>query len=104
MDLEWDEDKRQANIRKHGIDFVDLRSLFEEYTLTMEDTRFPYEEARYITIGLMRGRAVVVAYTEREGKIRIISARKATKYEQVAYFQEITDRLEAPRRAKRKRH
>ncbi|MBI4791120.1 MAG: BrnT family toxin [Chloroflexi bacterium] len=102
--FEWDEDKRQANIRQHGIDFEDVPPLFDGYTVTVEDTRFAYDETRYITIGLLKGRALAVAHTERGDKIRIISARKATKYEEVSYLQQITNKLGAARRAKRKRH
>ncbi len=101
---EWDEDKRQTNIRKHGIDFVDVPRIFDGYTLTIEDTRFAYGEARYITVGLLKGRPVVVAHVERRDNMRIISARKATKYEQISYFKQITNQLGAPRRPKRKRH
>ena len=104
MEFEWDEDKRQSNICRHGIDFVDVRLVFNDYTVTVEDTRFAYGETRYITVGLLKGRAVVVAHTERGERIRIISARKATKYEEVSYFEQITNKLGAARRAKRKRH
>jgi uncharacterized DUF497 family protein len=104
MDFEWDEDKRQANIRKHGIDFVDVPAVFDGYTMTVEDTRFAYEELRYVTIGLLQGRVVAVAHTERGGKIRIISARKATRYEEISLFKQITDRLGATRRTRRRRH
>ncbi len=102
--FEWDEAQRSSNIRKHGIDFVDALPLFEGFTLTIEDTRFPYDEQRYIPVGLVQGRAIVVAHTERGERIRIISARKATKHEEIAYFQQIADRLESPRRAKGIRH
>ena len=89
--FEWDEGKRQANIRKHAIDFVDVPEIFDGAILTIEDTRFDYGEARFVTIGLLRGRAVVVVHTERGGKMRVISARKATRYETKAYFGRIAD-------------
>jgi len=104
MEFEWDEAKRQLNIVNHGIDFFDVPPLFDGYTVTVEDTRASYGETRYITIGLLKGRAIVVAHTERREKIRIISARKATKYEEISYFEQITDQLGATRRAKRRRH
>jgi uncharacterized DUF497 family protein len=104
MKFEWDEDKRQANIRQHGIDFVDVPPLFDGYIVTVEDTRFTYDETRYITIGLLKGRAIVVAHTERGEKIRIISARKATKYKENSYFEQITNKLGTARRTERKRH
>ena len=104
MKFEWDEEKRQTNIRQHGIDFQDVPPLFDGYTVTVEDTRFAYGETRYITTGLLKGRALVVAHTERGEKIRLISARKATKYEKISYFEQITNKLGAARRAKRQRH
>ncbi|MDE3088056.1 MAG: BrnT family toxin [Chloroflexota bacterium] len=104
MKFEWDEDKRQSNLRRHGIDFADVSIVFDGYTATVEDTRVTYGESRFITVGLLKGRAVVVAHTERRDTIRIISARKATKNEEIAYFEQITDRLGAARRARRRRH
>ena len=103
MEFEWGESKRESNIRRHGIDFVDVSALFEGLTVTVEDTRVAYGEPRYITIGLLQGRVIVVVHTERKDKIRIISARKATKYEEITYFEQITNQLGATRRAKRRR-
>jgi uncharacterized protein (DUF4415 family) len=67
--LEWDEAKREENLRKHGIDCVDVEGLFEGYTATIADDRFEYRERRFVTFGLLDGRAVIVAHTEREGAI-----------------------------------
>jgi len=89
MQFEWDEEKRQTNIRKHGIDFVGVEELFTGYAVTMEDSRFDYEETRFITIGLLNGRIVVVVHTERREAIRIISIRKAAKYEERTYLEHI---------------
>ena len=89
MDFEWHEKKRRSNIRRHGIDFVGLESIFDGYTITIEDTRLDYGEQRFVTLGLLQGRVVLVVHTERKQKIRIISARKATKYEQDRYFSQI---------------
>ncbi|MDX9838494.1 MAG: BrnT family toxin [Azoarcus sp.] len=85
--LEWDEDKRLANIRKHGIDFVDVPAVFEGDVLTYEDTRFGYGERRFITIGLLRDIVVLVAHTETDDTIRIIHARKASKETARHYFE-----------------
>ncbi len=91
MGLEWSERKRVSNIQKHGVDFADLGALFEGYTLTLEDDRFDYEEQRYVTMGLLEGRVLVVAHTEDdEGLIRIISARKAAKHEEETYFSNLS--------------
>jgi uncharacterized DUF497 family protein len=85
---EWDERKRLLNVRKHGIDFVDCPVVFEGLdAFTMEDRR-EYGERRFLTFGWLRDHLVVIAHTERNGTIRIISARKATSNEQRLYFQQ----------------
>lgn len=91
MEFEWDEAKRLANIRKHGIDFVDVPAVFDRDTVTVEDDRYSYTEQRFVTFGLLQGRVVAVVHTERNDSIRIISARKATKYEQRTYFEQLSD-------------
>jgi uncharacterized protein len=88
---EWDEAKRQSNIRKHGIDFVGIEKLFAGKTVTVPDDRFDYGELRFVTLGLLRGRVLVVAHTEIHEVIRIISVRKATNYEEASYFKQIAD-------------
>lgn len=89
--FEWDETRRRANLRRHGIDFVGCEAVFESYTLTVEDTRFEYGERRFVTLGLLEGRVVAVVRTETARKIRIIAIRKATRREQEAYFESFTD-------------
>ena len=89
--FEWEEAKRKANIRKHGIDFVGAKKVFDGYTVTVEDTRFAYDEHRFITFGVLEGRVVAVAHTERGDAIRFISIRKATKNEQKSYFANIPE-------------
>jgi len=91
MHFEWDEQKNQVNIRKHGLDFADAPAVFAGITFTFEDDRFDYEEQRFITLGILAGKVVVIAHTERDDKVRIISMRKATKYEQKLYFQGFTN-------------
>jgi uncharacterized DUF497 family protein len=91
MEFEWDENKRLVNIRKHGIDFIDIPVVFERDTLTVEDDRFAYGEQRFVTFGLLRDMVVAVVHTERNNTIRIISARRATRYEERAYFEQITN-------------
>lgn len=91
MQYEWDEPKRLSNARKHGIDFRDAVSIFESDTVLMEDDRFDYGERRFVSLGLLQGRVIVVVHTEQTGVTRVISARKATKYEQKLYFQGIAD-------------
>jgi uncharacterized protein len=89
--FKWDETKRKSNFKKHGIDFVDAPSIFAGYTLTIEDDRYDYGEERFVTFGILEGRVVAVAHTESEESIRIISIRKATKYEEKEYFSQIPD-------------
>jgi uncharacterized DUF497 family protein len=87
----WDERKRSSNIKKHGIDFVDLPLLFEDLTLTLPDARFDYDEERFITLGLLRGILLVIAHTETDDAIRIISARKANKHEEERYYKALAN-------------
>jgi len=91
--FEWDEAQNATNIRKHGIDFADVTDIFNHPMLTMLDDRENYSEERWITIGWIHALiGVVVYYTERQGDvIRIISARKATKYEVRHYEQSLQD-------------
>ena len=91
MNFEWDDRKRKSNIENHGIDFVNAPMIFDSYTLTIEDDRYDYGEERLITFGILEGRIVVVVHTEDEDLIRIISIRKATKYEEKEYFSQIPD-------------
>jgi uncharacterized DUF497 family protein len=84
--------KRSAsNIRKHAIDLRDVPEVFDNATITTEDDRFEYGERRSITLGLLRGRVVVVVHTERDDVTQIISARKATRYEQISFFRRLAD-------------
>lgn len=91
MEFEWDEAKRLTNLRKHGIDFVDVPAVFEGVIVTVEDDRYNYGEQRFITLGLLQGRIVAIVHTERDDRTRIISARKATRYEQRTYFEQISN-------------
>ncbi|MCA9963298.1 MAG: BrnT family toxin [Anaerolineales bacterium] len=85
--FEWDEQKRLTNVHRHGIDFEDAIMIFAGDIVTVEDDRFDYGEVRFMTLGVLKGRVITVVHTERQDRTRIISARKATKYEQTIYFQ-----------------
>ena len=89
MKFEWDKNKRLANIRKHGFDFTDVATVFDSDTVTVEDDRYNYGEQRFITFGLFQGRVIAVVHTENDDLVRIISARKASKYEQQIYFEQV---------------
>jgi uncharacterized protein len=91
MEFEWDETKRLTNLSKHGIDFIDVPVVFDGEIVTVEDERFSYGEQRFVTFGLLQGRVVAIVHTERAECTRIISARKATKYEQRIYFEQISN-------------
>lgn len=91
MRFEWDEAKRRANLRRHGIDFLAARVVFAGKTITLVDDRFEYEERRFLTLGLLWGRAVAIAHTESDYVIRIISIRKATRNEEKSYFEETSN-------------
>ena len=91
MKFTWGESKRKDNILKHGMDFIDAKATFSSATFTFEDDRFSYGEQRFVTLGMLKGVVVLIAHTERNDKIRIISMRKATKNEQKIYFQGFTD-------------
>ena len=84
-DFEWDPEKDRLNLAKHGISLEEASAIFDGPTLTAEDEG-EYGEIRERTFGLLRGVVVVcVVHTLREDKIRIISARKATKAERTLF-------------------
>lgn len=88
MQFEWDEEKNATNIQKHGIDFADVPVMFQSPMLVDIDDRIEYGEERWIGIGPLYMIIAVVVFTERGGDtIRIITARKATKYERQRYEQ-----------------
>jgi uncharacterized protein len=96
MEFEWDEVKRRANYAKHGLDFRDAAKVFQGITLTAEDDRQDYGEKRLISLGLLEDVVVVVVYTERSQRIRLISMRKANQKERQAYEEKISFGLAAP--------
>ena len=91
MKFEWDANKRLINLQRHGIDFADVWRVFENETHTVIDDRFDYGEVRYLSFGLLFGEVVAISHTETDEINRIISVRKAEKYEQDKYFREIRD-------------
>lgn len=86
MNFEWDEVKNEANFSKHKIRFEKAVRIFINPVLTQTDDRTDYGEVREISIGLLDGHIVlVVVHTDRDGNIRLISARKANRAERKAY-------------------
>ena len=89
LSFEWDEEKDLSNRRKHGVNFDEAKTVFNDpRSITIADERHSDNEDRYIDIGISsRGRLIVVSYTDRGSNIRIISCRKATKSERKTYEQ-----------------
>ena len=94
MKFIWDRRKNKLNIKKHGLDFADVHKVFESPMLAGIDSRVEYNEERWIGVGLMEDRVVIVVFTEpEEDTIRVISFRKATAYERKKYEQEYKNRF-----------
>jgi len=85
--FEWDPEKAEKNVRKHEVSFEEASSVFDDpLFITLLDEGHSSDEDRFITIGLSRkNRLLLLAHTERNDQIRIISARKATKNEEKFY-------------------
>jgi uncharacterized DUF497 family protein len=84
----WDKSKARSNHARHGVSFDLAKGVFNDpFAIEFLDDRQDYGEERSVIIGLVDGQLLYVAYVERDEVIRIISARRATKYEQEAYFQ-----------------
>jgi uncharacterized DUF497 family protein len=84
-DYEWDEDKRKINLEKHNFDFIDAIEIFRDLE-RIECMTQRNDEIRYQTIGEINNMIVLVVYTNRMSKKRIISARRASKHEREAYI------------------
>lgn len=88
----WDETKRKANLKKHGLDFADAEKAFVGPMVLFEDSRESYGEHRMIGIGLLDCLVVLIVHVEADETIRIISMRKADTdeidlfYKNAGYF------------------
>lgn len=80
MEFEWDENKNKTNIKKHGIDFKDAPAIWKGGLLEIGRNRAHGEE-RITVVGTLQGYYVTVIYTERDGSIRLISARPSNRKE-----------------------
>ena len=87
MAFEWDSRKAESNFRKHGVRFAEALPVFDDdYALTIADAASEPGEERFVSIGAgLKGRILVVVYTYRGEKIRIISARLAEPRERTVY-------------------
>jgi len=87
MEIEWDNNKAALNLIKHKIDFEDAKNIFlDPNRLEREDKR-DYNEPRIQVIGIVNQVVLFVVYTKRNGRYRIISARRANKNERRQYYQ-----------------
>lgn len=85
MPITFDTAKRDKTLAERGIDFMDAALVFEGRHFTLADDRREYGEARFITVGLLHQRMVVMVWTPRGEARRIISMRKANEREQDRY-------------------
>lgn len=88
-EFEWDDRKAAANVRKHGVHFEEACAVFRDaFAIELQDDRHDYGEDRFILIGMSQTDVLVVVYTERQHRHRIISARRAEPNERRTYHDE----------------
>jgi uncharacterized DUF497 family protein len=94
IEFEWDPAKASANLRKHRVAFSEAATVFaDRLSITVYDPDHSQEEDRHLTVGVStNGRPLMIAHTDRGGRIRIISARDLTRTERDAYENEIERR------------
>jgi hypothetical protein len=87
LNFEWDPQKAEANVKKHGVTFEEAVTVFgDPVSVTIGDPLHSAGEHRFVIIGRsQQGRILVVVHTERGERIRLISARRATKHERRQY-------------------
>ena len=90
MRFEWHDAKAKSNLERHGVSFELAKTVFgDEFAIESPDDRAEYGEDRFTVLGMAEGGVLLlVAYTERGTRIRIISARRAMKHEQDEYFRQ----------------
>ncbi len=90
LKFEWHEAKAKSNWRRHGVSFELARTVFKDpFAVELLDDREDYGEQRFIILGMAEGQVLLfVAYAERDERIRIISARRATQNEEDNYFRQ----------------
>jgi len=88
--FEWHDAKAEANLQAHGVSFDLAKTVFNDvFAVERLDDREDHGEERFVIIGMAKGHIMLyVAYTERDQRIRIISARRATEREQDDYFRQ----------------
>jgi uncharacterized DUF497 family protein len=90
LEFEWHEAKAEANLQAHGVSFELAKTVFKDpFAIEFLDDRENYGEERFVIIGMAEGHILsFVAYTDRDDRIRIISARRTTQHEQDNYYQQ----------------
>jgi hypothetical protein len=87
--FEWDDDKAAENLRDHRVSFEQATFAFNDtFAVEWIDEREAYGEERSILLGVTNGQVLTVVYTERGERVRIISARRATRHEQDYYYRQ----------------
>lgn len=90
LEFEWDEAKARINLKKHGVSFLTAAAIFRNERLERIDDREDYGEVRWIALGRAKMDVYRVVYTRAgKGRIRLISAQRASKDEQEIYYREI---------------
>lgn len=94
VEFEWDSAKASTNLRKHRVSFGEASTVFHDpLAITIFDPEHSRQEDRYITIGpSATSRLLMVAHTDREGRVRIITSRELNRKERKAYEDEIQNR------------
>jgi uncharacterized DUF497 family protein len=86
VQFEWDPAKASSNAAKHGVEFTEAVTVFgDPLELVIPDPEHSVGEPRYLSVGMSSAGRLVVSYTERNGRIRLISAREATAQERKTY-------------------
>ena len=87
LQFDWNPEKAASNLKKHEVSFEEVATVFDDPAfITLLDEAHSHSEERYLTIGLSASnRLLLIAHAERAGKVRLISARKATKNERRFY-------------------
>jgi hypothetical protein len=87
MQFEWNPDKANSNLKKHGVSFKEASTVFNDpLSVTFPDPDHSFGEERYVIIGLSSAnRILIVSHTDRVNRVRIISAREATRNERRFY-------------------
>lgn len=91
FDLEWNENKNTLNLKKHSFSFEDAVYVLNSETVIFMDNRADYGEVRYITSEKLEGRITALIHSNRNGRFRIISMRKANEREQKIYYERLKE-------------